>query len=123
MSLIFSEPYYNNHRFIITQYPQDPYHIDLIEKILKLDDRKYLSEKFQNCLMEIDKRYLLRLLEANRIGNKQEFQKILDIYEFEKELVYDKNKKNLLKFMYIDNLFNHLFYILIIIIIIIQLDN
>ena len=89
---------------------------DDLEKILNLNDRKDLSEKYLNCLIQIDKKHLPDIIRAKRFEKdyyneknlksggvmtlelyndfkKNVLQPLLDYYEFEKELVYDKNKK------------------------------
>ena len=73
---------------------------DYLEKIVKLNDRKDLPQNLQNCLKQIDKKHLPEIIKTkeciinNNIKNQQyydeDFQPLVDFYEFEKQQIFDK---------------------------------
>jgi hypothetical protein len=76
---------------------------DYLDELMNLDDRKYLSENLQNCLMEIDKQHLVEIIkwkehiqsyksskEQLSIYMKDNLQPLIDAYKLEQKKVYDE---------------------------------
>jgi len=75
---------------------------DYLDELMNLDDRKYLSENLQNCLMEIDKQHLVEIIKWKeyikfRNSNEELFiimkdnlQPLIDAYNLEQKKVYDE---------------------------------
>jgi predicted RNase H-like nuclease (RuvC/YqgF family) len=59
-----------------------------LEEILNLNDRIDLPENLKNILIDIDYKYLSEI--AKNYNSKYEVKKILILYKFEQEKVYDK---------------------------------
>jgi hypothetical protein len=76
---------------------------DYLDELMNLDDRKYLSNNLQNCLMEIDKQHLVEIIkwkehiqiyksskEQLSIYMKDNLQPLIDAYNLEQKKVYDE---------------------------------
>jgi hypothetical protein len=86
--------------------------VSYIEKLMNLNDRKYLSENLQNCLKEIDIKYIPDIIGFHRDHKDRHFQ-LIDLYQFEQKQIYDRSFYGMIK-----KFFNYLIIIISIIIII-----
>jgi hypothetical protein len=86
--------------------------VSYIEKLMNLNDRKYLSKNLQNCLKEIDIKYIPNIVGFHRDHKDRHFQ-LIDLYQFEQKQIYDRSFYGMIK-----KFFNYLVIIISIIIII-----
>jgi len=86
--------------------------VSYIEKLMNLNDRKYLSKNLQNCLKEIDIKYIPDIIGFHRHQKDRHIQ-LIDLYQFEQKQIYDRSFYGMIK-----KFFNYLIIIISIIIII-----
>jgi hypothetical protein len=86
--------------------------VSYIEKLMNLNDRKYLSENLQNCLKEIDIKYIPDIIGFHR-DHKDRHIQLIDLYQLEQKIIYDRSFYGMIK-----KFFNYLVIIISIIIII-----
>jgi len=111
--MLFVPPYYLSNILTESRYGiTDWKSVSYIEKLMNLNDRKYLSDNLQNCLKEIDIKYIPDIIGFHR-DHKDRHIQLIDLYQFEQKQIYDRSFYGMIK-----KFFNYLIIIISIIIII-----